>query len=168
MSFTHVKGFKELGLALQSLPLKMGKNMMRASLRVGGNVFKEEAKLQLATNGSVKTGKLQAGLKVSTNYRNGVARSTVKTTGKHAYVAPWLEYGTAAHSIVPKKARVLSFGGFFAEAVDHPGSTPKPFMRPALDNRAVAALLAVGMDIQKRLTKQGLETPSISLEDDEE
>lgn len=164
--FKHVKGFDALGKALTELPTKIAKNVMRSGLRAGAVVFKEEAELQLESNGSVKTGELKRGLKVGTNFKNGVARATLKVTGKHAFIAPWLEFGTAAHSIAPKNAKFLSFGGLFAGAVEHPGARPKPFLRPALDGKSEAALMAVGNQVKARLTKQGIDTPDISIDEE--
>lgn len=148
----HVRGLKELQAFLDTLPAKMEANIMRSALRQGANVVKDEAKANVA----VKSGLLRDGLKVSTRSRRGVVTASVKAGGKHAYLARWIEYGTAAHKIAPKKAKSLFFGGIFAEGVDHPGSAPKPFMRPALDTQSQAALVAVGHAIKKRLTKQGL------------
>lgn len=71
---------------------------MRAALRQGANVVKAEA----MNNVPVKSGLLKAGLKVSTKSRRGVVTANVKATGKHAYLARWIEYGTAAHFIKPK------------------------------------------------------------------
>ena len=55
--------------------------------------------------------------------------------------APHVELGTKPHVIRPVRRRALHWqrGGqdFFAMRVNHPGSRPKPFMRPALEqNRA--------------------------------
>jgi HK97 gp10 family phage protein len=151
--FVHVKGLAELQKFLDTLPAKMEANVMRSALRAGANVVKDEAK----NNVPVKSGLLRDGLKVSTRSRKGVVTASVKATGKHAFIAKWIEFGTAAHRIVPKKAKSLFFGGIFAEGVDHPGSSAKPFLRPALDNRAQEATVAVGNQIKKRLTKAGIE-----------
>lgn len=151
--FVHVKGLSELQRFLDVLPAKIEQNIMRSALRAGANVVKDEAK----NNVPVKSGLLRDGLKVSTRSRRGVVSASVKATGKHAFVAKWVEFGTAAHRIVPKAAKSLFFGGMFAEGIDHPGSNAKPFMRPALDNRAQDAIVAVGEKIKKRLTKAGIE-----------
>lgn len=157
---THVKGLKELAAMLQTLPAKLEANVLRSALRAGANVVKAEA-VRMAP---VKSGLLRAGLKVSTNNRRGTVTAKVKATGKHAYIAPWLEYGVAAHKISGKKGGWLSFGGLFAKSVQHPGFAPRPFMRPALDSQAQAALVAVGNAIKKRLTKEGLNTADVEIE----
>lgn len=73
-----------------------------------------------------------------------------------AEYARYVEEGTAPHIIRPIRARVLAWGGArrltgslrtgasptsFARIVHHPGTRPKPFLRPA----AVQALKELGM-----------------------
>jgi len=156
----HVKGLSELQAFLTALPAKMEANIMRSALRQGANVVKDEAKAKAP----VATGLLRDGLKVSTRSRRGVVTASVKATGKHAYIARWIEYGTAAHEIGTKDGGSLFFGGIFAEKVQHPGSRPKPFMRPALEGKSQDALIAVGEAIKKRLTKQGLNVAGVEIE----
>ena len=118
----------------------------------------------VALDATTLTGTLKAGLKISTNRRRGQVSAKVKATGKHAYIAPWLEYGTGAHRIV-SRGKGLLFGGMFAKSVEHQGIEPRRFMRTALDSRSGEALLAVGNAIKKRLaTKHSLNTADINLE----
>ena len=160
----HVKGLAELQQALNQVPAKIEANILRAALRAGAKVVQEEVKAQVP----VKSGTLRRGIKISTARRGGKVTAKVKATGKHAHIAPWLEYGTAAHRIVAKGKGLALFGGGFAKVVQHPGLPPRPFMRPALDARAAQAVLATGNAIKKRLaTKHGLDTPDLELETDE-
>lgn len=158
----HVKGLDALKKALDTLPAKMEQNIMRAAMRQGMNVIRDEAR----NNVPVQTGELKKGLKVKTSAMKGVVTVTLKATGKHGHIANWLEYGTAAHIINPKVAKDLFFGGHFASRIDHPGIVLRPFMRPAMDTQAQAALVATGEAVKARLTKQGIETASIELEND--
>jgi HK97 gp10 family phage protein len=178
----HVKGLSKLNEQMEKLPGKLQANVLRGALRDAAKVVLEEAK----SNVPVNTGTLRDGLKISTSIRNGTVTAKVKTTGKHAYLARWLEFGTRAHKIYAKIAKTLalrpnaraSTGSAkrwtthdFADSVDHPGIQPRPFMRPALDSKAGQALLAAGEYIKKRLaSKHGLDTQEINLElgDDDE
>lgn len=160
MADANVKGLAELQAFLSQLPAKVEANIMRGALRQGANVVKTEAQ----ANVPEKTGQLKAGLKVSTRNRRGVVTASVKATGKHGFLARWIEFGTAAHFIKPKTAKSLFFAGLFSNGIQHPGSRAKPFMRPALDSQAQAALLAVGETIKKRLTKEGLNASGVDLE----
>lgn len=160
MSDVRVKGLSDLNKFLQQLPAKVEANILRGALRAGAVVVREEMRATVP----VDTGTLKAGLKISTNRRRGQVSAKVKATGKHAYIAPWLEYGTGAHRIV-SRGKGLLFGGMFAKSVEHQGIEPRRFMRTALDSRSGEALLAVGNAIKKRLaTKHSLNTADINLE----
>lgn len=152
MSEVRVKGLKELNDFLQQLPARIEANVLRSALRAGANVVKEEVKRRVP----VRTGTLRDGIKVSTRSRRGRVTARVRTTGKHAYIAGWLEFGAAAHRI-KAKGKGMFFGGRFAKFVDHPGIQPRPFMRPALDSMAQEAVMAAAQHMRKRLaTKHGL------------
>ncbi len=161
MADVKVKGLADLNKFLQQLPAKVEQSVLRGALRAGANVVMAEAK----ANVPVDSGQLRDGLKVSTSSRRGRVTAKVKATGKHAFIAPWLEYGTAAHKITAKKGKGLFFGGLFVKGVQHPGSRPKPFMRPALDGRAQDAVVAAAEYMKRRLaTKNGLDTSSVEIE----
>jgi len=160
MSTTHVKGLAELQAFLDQLPAKMEANIMRSALRQGAKVVQAEVQ----ASAPVRTGLLKAGIKISTGSRRGKVTASIKAKGKHGFLAKWIEFGTAAHFIKPKRAKSLFFAGLMRDGVDHPGAKAKPFMRPALDGKAQEALLAVGEAIKKRLTKQGLDASGVDLE----
>ena len=161
MADVRVKGLADLNKFLQQLPAKVEQSVLRGALRAGANVVMAEAK----ANVPVDSGLLRDGLKVTTNSRRGRVTAKVKATGKHSFIAPWLEYGTAAHKIVAKSKKGLFFGGLFVKGVQHPGARPKPFLRPALDGRAQDAVVAAAQYMKRRLaTKNGLDTSSVEIE----
>ena len=163
MSDVRVKGLSDLNKFLQQLPAKVEQSVLRGALRAGANVVMAEAKANDWF--PVDSGLLRDGLKVTTNSRRGRVTAKVKATGKHAFIAPWLEYGTAAHKITAKKGKGLFFGGLFVKGVQHPGSRPKPFMRTALDGGAQDAVVAAAEYMKRRLaTKNGLDTSSVEIE----
>lgn len=103
--------------------------------------------------------------------RAGSHGKSRKGKGADAYYARWVEYGTAAHvikarpggpsaSALNRRARKGSLrigGNFVGASVMHPGSQPRPFLRPALDRRARDAVVAAAVYMRKRLaTKHGL------------
>lgn len=151
-----VKGLPELMKFFDELPGKVQRNVLRSGMRAGGKVVKIEAQSQLRSHGSVQSGELANGLKVTTSLRGETVIARVVTTGPHAHAGLWVEHGTSAHEIVAKNAQALELDGF-AHDVHHPGAKPKPFLRPALDTRAQDAVVAVGRKMQERMTKQGLE-----------
>lgn len=118
MADVRVKGLADLNKFLQQLPAKVEQSVLRGALRAGANVVMAEAK----ANVPVDSGLLRDGLKVTTNSRRGRVTAKVKATGKHSFIAPWLEYGTAAHKIVAKSKRACSSVACLSKAC----STPAP------------------------------------------
>ena len=160
MSEIHVKGLADLQKFLDQLPPKLEANVMRNALRAGMKEVEPAAKQNVHN----VSGLLAKGLKIKTSTRRGIAKATLVTTGKHAFVARWVEFGTAAHNIAARNGGSLFFRGLFTKLAHHPGARPKPFLRPALDQQAGAALIAAGNYIKRRLsTKFGLDTSHIEI-----
>lgn len=143
----HVKGLKELNDFLNTFPQQMQKRAMRGGLRAGMKVVQPIAQHNVHS----VSGLLAAGLKISTRSRGGTVTASLRTTGEHAHVAKWIEYGTSAHNIAAKKSAWLSFGGIFRKAITHPGIKPRPFLRPALDSQAQPAVAACAAYIKNKL-----------------
>ena len=161
----HVNGLAELQAFMDQLAPKIERNIAQGALRAGMNVVKPVAQANIHS----VSGLLAKGLKVSARARGGVVTATLRTTGPHAFVARWVEYGTKPHTITASDRKGLSFGGAFFQSVNHPGIVnPKPFLRPALDTQARAAVVAVGEYIKNRLaTRHGLDTADIEIGGDE-
>ena len=149
-----VEGLADLNAQLQDLPARIEAKVLRGGLRAGARVIQQEAK-RLVHDVS---GALSASIRVTTQTRQGTVYALV-IAGKHRaqddpYYAHWVEFGTAAHWIKPKNRKSLFFAGLMREAVRHPGAQKKPFMRPALDTQAEAALSAMAGYIEERLAKE--------------
>lgn len=190
MSNIRVTGLAELQKFLDTLPAKMETNIMRGALRAG----LKPVKLEVERTAPRKTGKLAMSFKLSARIKYGRVVASLKAKGFDGYKAMWAEYGTRPHlisvqddekkinyrlsakrgrevleSMTTVNRRVLQIGNnFIGKTVSHPGIVASPFMRPALDAQAEAALLAAGEYIKKRLaTKHGLDTSEINIELDE-
>ena len=146
----HVSGLSELDKLLKELPAKIEGNIMRGAMRAGAKVFANRAKQMVP----VKSGQLRDSIKVSTRSKRGRVSATVRAGSKKAFYAHMVEFGTARHFIKPRKRKSLFFAGIAREVVDHPGASPKPFMRPALDGGQVEAVNAAADYIRKRLAKE--------------
>lgn len=152
-----IAGGRELDAFLQQLSVKVERNILRSALRAGANVIKDAAK----ANVPVKTGALRKSLQVTTGSKGATVTAKLKARGKVAPHAHLVEFGTKPHKIAPKgKKGALAINGNFVGAVSHPGSRPKPFMRPAFDGNSTPAIAAVGAKIRERLTEQGINTPA--------
>lgn len=174
----HVHGLAELQKAMDEFPAKIEQNIMRGALRAGANVIAEEARRLVP----VQSGQLRESIRVSVRplpggrivatvkagdrfkvYKGGVALKgapyrTKRSSGGYDYHAPFyahfVEFGTARHWIKPKNRKSLFIAGLLREIVDHPGARPRPFMRPALDAKARAAVEAMAEYIRKRLPRE--------------
>lgn len=162
MSDINVKGLAELQQFLDTLPAKLEANVMRGGLRAGANIVAAEVR----ANVPVKHGDLRDSIRVGTSRRDGVVRARVRAGGKKAWYARLIEFtGAKAHEIRPKNKKSLFFAGLAREQVQHPGFKPRPFLRPALDARAVDAVVACAEYVKARLArKNGLDTSGVTIE----
>jgi len=159
----HVKGLAELQKFLDQFTPKVEANIMRGALRAGMGVVKPAAQSGIHN----VSGELSRGLKIGTRRRGTTVTANLRATGPHASVAHLVEFGTRPHNISAKFSGWLSFLNIFRKSVQHPGSRPKPFMRPALDSQSVQATIAVGEYVKKRITKEGLDASHITVEGDQ-
>ena len=182
MSETHIKGLADLQRALDSLPAKIEANIMRAAMRAGAKVIVDDAKRRVpvatpnAENQRLyggRTGLLRDSIRISSRVRRKAGKLEIRLIaggkvkgGGDAYYAHFVEFGTAAHVIAAPPGARLNVRGIFYKSVMHPGSKPRPFMRPALDQNATAAIEAAREYIRKRLaTKHGLNVPAPEAEE---
>lgn len=179
---TSIIGGRRLHQELQSLPVRIERNILRAALGAGARVIRDEAK----QNVPVQMGDLKRSIKVSTNSKRGTVTAKVKAGDKKAFYAHMVEYGTKAHVIkVKEEDRPINYrltrrrgvltrvsirtinrrglligNNFVGSRVDHPGAQPRPYLRPALDNKSDAAIAAVAAKVRERLTQEGINVPA--------
>lgn len=150
MSELSILGLKELDAALQELPAKLEKNILRGAMRAGAKVMLDAARQQVP----VRTGALRDSLTVRSGYQRGRVTGTVRAGNSKVYYAHMVEFGTAKHFIKPKTARSLFIAGLFRDGVDHPGARSRPFMRPAFDSSSPAAIEAMAEYLRERIPKE--------------
>lgn len=149
-SETFIAGLADLDKILKTLPAKIEAKVLRGAVRAGAKKFEEEAKALVP----VRSGDLRKSIRVTTRMRRGEVKATVTAGNKDAFYAYMVEFGTSQHFIKPKNRKSLFFAGLAKETVDHPGATPKPFMRPALDRGERPAIDAAVAYIRRRLPKE--------------
>jgi HK97 gp10 family phage protein len=160
--YKNIKGGAELQKFLTELPVKVERNIMRSALRAGAKPIAEDIK----ANAPEDEGDTKRSVRVSTRSRRGVVTASVKVGDKKAWYVHLLEFtGAVPHRIAAKGGGFLKFAGGLYKAVNHPGMKAKPFIRPALDNRANDAIQAVGNQVRKRLTKAGLNAAPVEVDD---
>lgn len=147
-----IDGLDELFKAMQEMPVKLEKKVLRGAMRAGAKVFLDRARAKVPT----KTGKLRKSLRISTRVRNGKIEARLIAGNKEAFYPHMVEFGTAAHFIKPKSRKSLFFAGLAREIVDHPGAKPQPFMRPAFDGGTTDAIEAARAYAARRIDEGAL------------
>jgi HK97 gp10 family phage protein len=152
----NVKGLRELNALLQSLPVKIERNILRAAMRQGAKVIADQARANVpvaapsdrnreryggyagALRDSIRVGGRSQRGRVTAYIRAG---GTKTKGGADVFYAHWVEYGTRPHANGKR--------GF------HPGARPHPFLRPAADTAQADAVVAVGKWVYRRLETRG-------------
>jgi HK97 gp10 family phage protein len=174
-----VKGLKELDAYLSALPKNMQKGAYRAGLVAAAAVIRDEARMRAPR----KSGKLVRSIRSGSARQNadGTFSITVGPRGKdHAFLGLFHEFGVRPHFIARTgkgegrvairkakegegtiNARVMKIGSDFVSGViSHPGFTPQPFLRPALDIKADEAVKAFAERIRDYIEgKTGFAAP---------
>lgn len=127
----RIEGLDELTNALGKVDTTIKKEMYKGMV-ASTTLVQNEARAVRPGRFKNQTGNLRRSIlkgKVRWDY------GEVGTNEK--YAAP-VEFGTRPHTIYPKNRRFLAFksksgGMIFARKVNHPGSKPYPFMRPAFE-----------------------------------
>ena len=169
-STIEVKGLAELAHALETLPEKIERNILRSALRAGAKLIGSEAHRLVPQN----TGRLADSIRIGTKKRSGGGLIAYVRAGmnrpkdySHGYYAHMVEGGTAAHVIKAPPGAKLNVNGVFYSSVHHPGFTARPFMRPAIDSQHAAAIDAVAAYIRQRLAlKHGIDIPDPAIDDE--
>lgn len=192
----QVRGLSELQRFLDQLPAKMERNVLRGALRAGARLVQKAARANVpvsppnarnARRYNLYAGALRDTLRVSAQARGGQVTASVKAGGKTkggavVYYARWVEYGTRSHWISvgdggpsaatanrwERRGRLRIGENFVGSSVVHPGAQARPYLRPALDSQATAAVVAVGEYIKGRLAmRYGLDTADVVIEAEE-
>ncbi|WP_342617230.1 HK97-gp10 family putative phage morphogenesis protein [Rhodoferax sp. GW822-FHT02A01] len=161
-----ISGLAELQAQLDQFAPQLEAKVLRGALKAGQMVAasKIRDKAPEAPPNDVnarlygaKFGSLKASVRVSTRARNGKVVSKVTVGDKVAYYAHMVEFGTAAHLIMAKKGRALTFGGRDYSFLMHPGAKAHPFVRPVFDveaNQNSEELQAVVTYLRTRIDKE--------------
>ncbi len=124
----RVEGLDKAIRELQNFPKKKAAEIVQELDRTT-LAIESQAKRNLTDNGSVDTGRLRASI-----VRQATGEYS-RTVGTNVEYAPGVEFGTAPHLIVPKRAKALKTPFGFFKKVKHPGSRPKPFLFPAAESQ---------------------------------
>lgn len=150
-----VSGIREVALALEGLPAKLQRKALASALRAAGRIVRDVARSKVP----VKSGALKRSIRVSIVRRGDklIARVIAGRNKKKGdpFYAWMVEGGTQAHEIRPKGKKSLFLAGLFKEQVRHPGAKKKPYLGPALEAGAQAALDAMRDTLAAEIEKLG-------------
>ncbi|MDX3074619.1 HK97 gp10 family phage protein [Streptomyces sp. MI02-7b] len=106
---------------------RMSDDVRRALVQTGVDVQNRARELC-----PVDTGRLRASI---VHRVEGGGRSVGVVIGTNVSYAADVEYGTKPHVILPKNKKALYWPGAAhpVSKVNHPGTRPRPFMRPAVE-----------------------------------
>lgn len=145
MAEVSIKGGADLAKALAEFPVKLEAQVMQSALRGGANLIAERARslVPVATRELRKSIRVRARKNKRTGYVNVYIGAGGRRKGDPFY-AHLVEFGTAPHEIRPKGKKSLLVAGVLREVVQHPGATPRPFLRPAFDSESTRAIDEIG------------------------
>lgn len=157
MADETIAGGRELDAFLQTLSVKVERNILRAALRAGANEFKEEVRQNLVATDSVETRTLYKSVRVTSRAKRGRVTASLKVGNFDAWYGHLIEFGVKAHGIKKGADRER---GKYQDGKLHPGFSERPFIRPAFDSKSGRAIVAVGAKIRERLTAEGINAPA--------
>lgn len=134
MAKLEMQGLSELRGRLRALPDKMVKRILRGALRQAANLVKNEAKARVPTD----TGALKASIRI-------VARRGSPTRVVFNVVA-----GALTDKQKSKFGQKTAFYALFVEK-GSAHAPAHPFMRPAIESKAQAAIDVLVSEVGKRL-----------------
>ena len=157
----QLRGFEEISKKLNALKTDVARSFLKQSLRRLAEFVASEVR-SAAPVGNISSrfgpsgGTLRRSIGVAARqaYENKQARMVV---GIHPRAFYWkfLEFGTQAHTITPQKGKFLWFGKAYRK-VYHPGTKPRPFIRPAWDRIKGKLPKMFATDVLALLKKHGL------------
>lgn len=118
-------------------------------LLAAGEVIRQAAEENVRPTSAVTADNM---IKETIERKSGRIEVWIGPQRKTAWYAHLIEWGAKPHRIVPRKAKMLKFiNGALRRGANHPGMAAKPFMRPAFDNRQVAAKQEAGAGIKRAI-----------------
>lgn len=143
------QSLSELRLLFRTLPDNIGRNALRAALKISAERTKEQAQNILLQQGAVDTGRLAMAIKSkikAQKYGNNFYKATVGVaTGKKrndptgAWYAGFVEFG---HIIVGKDFSV------------HGSVPPRPFLVPGLERTTPRNVAEFAFNVKKEIEKR--------------
>ncbi len=151
-----VNGIDDLKKALGALPAKLRRKALTKALRAGARVVQKAARAAVPVLATPTAYRTKGLLKRRLSVRVSKASRQAGNVGVFVNIKPnragakspldpfywrFVAFGTKAHTIKPKTAKGLAFGGRVVKFVRHPGSKASNFLQAGAD--ALPQALAV-------------------------
>lgn len=164
-----VSGTAETVAALARLSAQLQKKIVGNAIRSGARVILKEARLRCP----VETGALAASLKVRAPKKKAAGENIAMVSADPKFVGPdgyrrpykyaWLvEHGSSPHTIESKDIPLNIAGAHPVAVVQHPGSRPRPFLRPAFDANIGLIQQRIGEAIERGLDREAKKSAGIA------
>ena len=173
----EVQGLRELGQALQQLPQRIGRNVLRGAVGAGARRIRDRARENAPrSTGAVKDGHPPPGtLKRSIIVKqipelSGPLKQTfyvhVRSGKKYAHQGKggrlsqdawywrFVEFGTQAHVVRPKNKKALAFNGQVRPMASIPAVGARPFMRTAFESEKSRAVDEIKRYLEERIPQE--------------
>jgi HK97 gp10 family phage protein len=164
----RIKGGAELDQLLKQLPIEVETKIVRNGLNKGANIIRDQAKANIR----VRSGATMRAIKSSSGVdkAQGLVYAKVKLDKKRKFIGRFLEYGTGAHQIWVSAAKgsLVVNGVAIGKQVTHPGTAPRPFLRPALDAKAQEAVQEMVTYLTNYLQFGTITAPTVSVDEMDE
>ena len=165
----YERGRAEVRSFIAGLPAQIEAKLLRGAARAAAKVVVDEAREQCVDK------EVAAALTVKVMVEPDFVLARIFPDPRKPGVsrAIWVEYGTDPHLIsvseedrggmsvgrinrLTKEGSLVIGGHFVGPVVEHPGATPHPFLRPAIDTKKGEAIAAAQRYINARVSPTGI------------
>lgn len=150
----EIDGVQEILRLLRKLPTEARTKVVERQTRTTANVIRKGAQRR------TRSTTVEENIRVRKKRRTppGVVGFTISVVGDMAHIGTFEEFGTAPHEIeLVGPARLADGTVIGPNVIQHPGTDPWPFMRPALDEDGPDAmkrgLAAMARGIEREAAK---------------
>jgi HK97 gp10 family phage protein len=143
----EVRGAKEIEAVLKAMPERIAKNVVVNSLRAGARIIAKQARANLRANPSIDSGMLE---------KNVTSRARKRSKQGSAVVSVGIARATAIVKRRNRKKAVKASPSKYAHLVEfgREGMAAEPFLRPALDEKAIEAIGKIGEFLGKGVERE--------------
>ncbi len=145
----QIEGWKEIEKELKRIGDEAGL-VLEDAVQAGAEIIRQQA----SDNAPVDEGDLANAIEIKTihNDEQGVV-VIIGADYKEAPHSHLVEFGTEEHLIPTDDTNVVLkiLGRLIRKQIKHPGATPKPFLRPAFDEKIEEAEAAVAEELKRAL-----------------